>query len=346
MKAVVKKPMFDLSAFDVPTIAANQVAVVLSISLDEICEDKDQPRTQFDQEQLETLAQDIRIRGVQQPISVRPATNGIYTIIQGARRYKASLLAGALVIPAIVQADEALFDDYSQVAENTKRANLSPIDIARFIQKRIDKGEGKVEIAEKLGEPPKYITHHLSILCSPVEILEAIKSRKIRGVESIYELNLLYSKVPDIALTLLKNSEVVTQKMIRLATKSQNEQATQLLETQSPKEESLAIQADSSPTEKVLETSRLHILSPKNSESPTHNAPQQPLATTAIASINSATTEELVVANTNIIRPVDPDVSIEAEGVIHNILLQLANSPLTVVLTRIEALVLTRHFGK
>ena len=62
MNAVNKKPMFDLSAFDTPAIADNQVAVVLSIPVGEICEDKDQPRTEFDQEQLESLAGDILIK--------------------------------------------------------------------------------------------------------------------------------------------------------------------------------------------------------------------------------------------------------------------------------------------
>ena len=220
MNAVNKKPMFDLSAFDTPAIADNQVAVVLSIPVGEICEDKDQPRTEFDQEQLERLAGDIRIRGVQQPISVRPANNGFYTIIQGARRFRASVLAGKETIPAIVQSDEILFDDYSQVAENTKRANLSPIDIARFIQKRKDKGETNVEIAKKLDENKKYITYHLAILDAPSEILDAVMEKRIRGVQSIYNLNLLYQKSADVALDLLRVNESITNQMINDASKS------------------------------------------------------------------------------------------------------------------------------
>ena len=340
MNAVNKKPMFDLSAFDTPAIADNQVAVVLSIPVGEICEDKDQPRTEFDQEQLESLAGDIRIRGVQQPISVRPANNGFYTIIQGARRYRASVLAGKETVPAIVQSDEILFDDYSQVAENTKRANLSPIDIARFIQKRKDKGETNVEIAKKLDENKKYITYHLAILKAPIEIVEAIKSKKIRGVESAYELGLLYEKSPPLALSLLSANEAITQQMIRTASKSLLANDEPNLEN-SPAESVNKSVEEISAKDQILERSRKHILpeipSENNDEVDEGNEPQAETKDhTTVRPLPVKAKEEVVI---------NKSLSVDVAGVIHNIKLQLTKNPSAVALSRIEALVLTNYFG-
>lgn len=340
MNAVNKMPMFDLSAFDTPAIADNQVAVVLSIPVGEICEDKDQPRTEFDQEQLESLAGDIRIRGVQQPISVRPANNGFYTIIQGARRYRASVLAGKETVPAIVQSDEILFDDYSQVAENTKRANLSPIDIARFIQKRKDKGETNVQIAEKLGEHKKYITYHLAILTSPPEILEAIDLKRLKSAETIYQLNLLYEKSPKAALSLLNENENVTRQMIGAASKSLATEDESTLEN-SPAESVNKSVDEISAKDQILETSRKHILreipSENNDEADEGNEPQVETKDHETVRPLPVKTKEEVVINKSL--------SVDVAGVIHNIKLQLTKNPSAVALSRIEALVLTNYFG-
>jgi ParB family chromosome partitioning protein len=347
MNAVNKKPMFDLSAFDTPAIADNQVAVVLSIPVGEICEDKDQPRTEFDQEQLESLAGDLRIRGVQQPISVRPANNGFYTIIQGARRYRASVLAGKETVPAIVQSDEILFDDYSQVAENTKRAKLSPIDIARFIQKRKDKGETNVEIAKKLNEPKEYVTRHLSVLNSPLEIITAVKNGKLRGVQSLYNLNLLYQKSADVALDLLRANESITNQMINDASKSLGAASKSLAtEDESTPENSPTEFVDKSVDEisakdQILETSRKHILreipSENNDEVDEDNEPQAETKDhTTVRPLPIKTKEEVVI---------NKSLSVDVAGVIHNIKLQLSKNPSAVALSRIEALVLTNYFG-
>jgi len=215
---------FDLGAFDVPLNPHNQVASVISIPLNDIHEDPDQPRKQFDQADLEKFSQDILRRGVQQPISVKPLGTGIaqYQIIQGARRYRASVLAGLAQIPAIVRVDEVTFDDYSQVTENTQREDLSPLDIARFIQSRKDKGESNIYIADQLGESKEYISKHLTILDSPDFIQEALQLGVIRGLNSAYHLNAIYKKSPDLAINLAKDYEILTQAQILSALKSFN----------------------------------------------------------------------------------------------------------------------------
>lgn len=195
----------------------NQVGVVLAIDLNNVIEDTDQPRQVFDDEAMQALIDDIKLRGVQAPIAVRPAVDGIYKIIHGARRYRAALAAGLPKVPVIVQTDAEVFDDYSQVAENTKRAGLHPMDIARFIQKRVDLGEKQKDIAAKLGENPKYIVYHLALLDAPDHIMVAFNEGRIRGAQSVWSLSKLYEKSPEAVEELLAGDGDITQKMIRNA---------------------------------------------------------------------------------------------------------------------------------
>ena len=209
--------MFDLSQFEKAPVFApdNQIGIVLSLPLASIIEDPTQPRTEFDAEELAKLAEDIGRRGVQAPIAVRPAVDGIYQIIHGARRFRASGMAGLPTIPAIVQADEEAFDDYSQVLENTQRDNLTALDIARFIQKRKALGESNSQIARNLSEKPEWVTYHLALIDMPFEIQQAYDAGQVSGAKAIYELRKLNVKDPDAVKELISSGEEITQVRIR-----------------------------------------------------------------------------------------------------------------------------------
>jgi ParB family chromosome partitioning protein len=209
--------MFDLSQFDKAPMFApdNQIGIVLSLPLDKVIEDPTQPRTEFDAEELTKLSEDIARRGVQAPISVRPPVEGLYQIIHGARRFRASGLAGLPAIPAIVQADELAFDDYSQVLENTQRDNLTALDIARFIQKRKALGETNSQIARNLSEKPEWVTYHLALIDMPPEIQQAYDAGQVTGAKATYELRKLHGKDPDAVKELIASGEEITQVRIR-----------------------------------------------------------------------------------------------------------------------------------
>ena len=209
--------MFDLSQFEKTPVFApdNQIGIVLSLPLTNIIEDPTQPRTEFDVEELTKLSEDIARRGVQAPIAVRPAVDGIYQIIHGARRFRASGMAGVTTIPAIVQGDEVAFDDYSQVLENTQRDNLTPIDIARFIQKRKALGETNSQIARNLSEKPEWVTYHLALIDMPPEMQQAYDAGKLTGAKATYELRKLHGKDPKAAKQLIESGEEITQVRIR-----------------------------------------------------------------------------------------------------------------------------------
>ena len=209
--------MFDLSQFEKTPVFVpdNQIGIVLSLPLACVIEDPTQPRTEFDSEELARLADDIGRRGVQAPIAVRPPVDGIYQIIHGARRFRASGLAGLPTIPAIVQADEEAFDDYSQVLENTQRDNLTALDIARFIQKRKALGESNSQIARNLSEKPEWVTYHLALIDMPPEIQQAYDAGQVTGAKATYELRKLHGKDPDAVKELISSGEEITQVRIR-----------------------------------------------------------------------------------------------------------------------------------
>lgn len=208
------------TAIGSPAPPKNQINVVLELPLDEIEEDPEQPRQEFDEEGLHELAADIKNRNVQQPINVRPkGPNGKHRIIHGARRYRGSRLAGKTTIPAIVRSEDG-FDDYSQVTENTQRVNLSALDLARFIQKKKAAGESGKAIAQALSISESAITRHLSLLDAPESLLDAFKSGRINGVVAFHEFIKLQESYPEAAASLILGGAEITLSMIRSARKA------------------------------------------------------------------------------------------------------------------------------
>jgi ParB family chromosome partitioning protein len=99
----------------------------LVVPLDRLCEDPKNPRTEFPGAELDELADDIRERGILEPIVVHPAdAQGRYQVHFGAKRLRAARWAGLLEVPVVVR--DAPADPYAQVAENQKRHGLTPLN--------------------------------------------------------------------------------------------------------------------------------------------------------------------------------------------------------------------------
>lgn len=146
----------------------------LEIALDKIIEDPDQPRKEFDEDFINELAKDLENGDkIRSPISVQPADkDGFHRINHGANRYRASVKAkGVNTIPAFIDDEH---DNYDQVKENIKRSDLTPMDVGRFIKRRIDEhGDKKGQIAKELGKPNAYVTLHLALTDLP-ECVESL----------------------------------------------------------------------------------------------------------------------------------------------------------------------------
>ncbi|MDE2585489.1 MAG: ParB/RepB/Spo0J family partition protein, partial [Betaproteobacteria bacterium] len=236
-----RRPRFDFSTLSDPVsvqsarkwAAEAGQRTIVELSLDDVVEDPDNPRTSFKQEALQALASSIRTRGVMQPVLVREKNaDGKHVIIQGARRYRGSRIAGKTTIPAIIIPNAELenFDDYSQVIENVQRENLNAEEMCAFIVKRLDKGDKKGVIAEKLGLRAQLISAYLVIKDLAENVLALFRAGKIDGIEPLYDLTRLQKKAPELAAQLIAEAEEnplgsITQPMIRSALKSAEEGA-------------------------------------------------------------------------------------------------------------------------
>lgn len=191
--------------------AAGRPLFVATSALDE---DPSNPRTELPEDELAELTEDIRQRGILQPIVVHPVDGeGRYRIHFGARRWRAAQLAGLAQVPVVVR--DAPADPYAQVAENQKRHGLTPLDLARFIRGRTDGGESKSEVARRLGMNLTTVAHHLSLLDLPPALGGALKAGQCTSPRTLHELSALHDRHPEHVEALLDGSAPVTREAVK-----------------------------------------------------------------------------------------------------------------------------------
>ena len=136
-----------------------------------------QPRQDFDPEQLEALARSIGEHGVVQPLTVRPLPNGYYQIIAGERRWRAARMAELKEIPAVImEADDKKTMELALI-ENLQRQDLNPVEEALGYQSLIsDYGLTQEEAASRVGESRPAVTNALRLLQLTPEILEMVRN--------------------------------------------------------------------------------------------------------------------------------------------------------------------------
>lgn len=151
----------------------------LEIDIDLIQPNPEQPRTRFNEAELDELAQSIRVNGVVQPIVVRRAGSR-YQIVAGERRWRASQRAELRRIPAIVKdiSDEKLLE--LALVENIQRQELNPVEEARAYRKLIDNvGLRQEAVADQVGKERSVITTALRLLKLPERVLDMIEEGKL-----------------------------------------------------------------------------------------------------------------------------------------------------------------------
>jgi len=173
---------------------------LLDLELSLIDEDPNQPRREdnpgFSEEKINELVRSITKRGVKTPISVHhhPEKPGRFIINHGARRFRASKLAGRKTIPALVDNDYTSAD---QLTENLLREGNTPLEIAAAIGEFLKKGMKKKEIAESIGKTAGYVTQYSALLKLPKSIATAFRNNRITDVTLTYELAQLHHDYPD-----------------------------------------------------------------------------------------------------------------------------------------------------
>jgi len=172
-----------LSSSATSKISSNTVAPgdrLQTLSIELIQRSQFQPRTRFDEEQLESLAASIRAKGIIQPIVVRPLAGNQFEIIAGERRWRAAQLAGLHQLPAVIR--EVTDGDAMAMAliENIQRQDLNPIDEANALQRLLDEFEmTHQQVADAVGRSRTAVTNLLRLRALQPEVTEFVETGKL-----------------------------------------------------------------------------------------------------------------------------------------------------------------------
>ncbi|MBA3241466.1 MAG: ParB/RepB/Spo0J family partition protein [Acidobacteria bacterium] len=162
---------------DRPMIANEEM---IEIDIDLIDPNTLQPRTNFDEERLEELAQSIKSNGIIQPLLVRKQNEGRYQLVAGERRWRAAQRAGLLRVPCVVR--EIPEDKILELAliENIQRQELNAIEEAHAYKRLIETlGLTQEMVAQRVGRDRTFITNYLRLLRLPEDIQQLVERDKI-----------------------------------------------------------------------------------------------------------------------------------------------------------------------
>ncbi|HZJ80681.1 MAG TPA: ParB/RepB/Spo0J family partition protein [Dysgonamonadaceae bacterium] len=209
---------------------------ISEIDIDKIKPNPDQPRVDFDDETMEELAASIKKIGVIQPVTLRELEDGMYQIIAGERRYRASMMLQMKTIPAYVKTVGD--DDVMEMAlvENIQREDLNAIEIALTYQKLIDSQSlTQEELSERVGKKRATIANYMRLLKLPAELQIGIKDKKIdmghaRALVAIPDPELqlsLYNRIIKEGLSVRKIEAIVKNEVAKLSNKEKPKKSVQ-----------------------------------------------------------------------------------------------------------------------
>ncbi len=175
----------------------------LTLPIELITPNPDQPRKVFQQEDLDELATSIQEKGIIQPLIVRKVGDSSYQLVAGERRWRAAQMANLHSVPVVVR-------DYSDIEvleiaiiENIQRADLNPVEEARGYRQLMDRfGHTQEKLAEALGKSRSHIANILRLLQLPQSILDFLQDGKLSSGHAR-------------ALITAKNPEALAQKVVQ-----------------------------------------------------------------------------------------------------------------------------------
>ena len=137
----------------------------------------DQPRRDFDEVELQNLADSISVHGVVQPLTVRQLPSGYYQIIAGERRWRASRLAGLSEVPAVViEADDKKATALALI-ENLQRQDLNALEEALGYRTLMEEyGLTQEDTSRQVGKSRSAVANALRLLNLPDEVLEMLRT--------------------------------------------------------------------------------------------------------------------------------------------------------------------------
>ena len=140
----------------------------------------DQPRQDFDEEELQALADSITEHGIIQPLTVRELKSGYYQIIAGERRWRAARIAGLSDVPVvIIEADDKKAMELALI-ENLQRQDLNPVEEALGYQSLMqDYGLTQEDAARQVGKSRPAVANALRLLNLTPEVLDKLRSAEL-----------------------------------------------------------------------------------------------------------------------------------------------------------------------
>ncbi|MDD2649279.1 MAG: ParB/RepB/Spo0J family partition protein, partial [Eubacteriales bacterium] len=162
-----------------PDVNAEQGEGVTMIAVEDIDVDPRQPRRDFDERALNSLADSIRSVGIIQPILVTES-NGRFRIVAGERRFRAARLAGLAELPCLIrELDKKTRMEYTLI-ENLQREDLNPIEEAQGIRELMQAcGYTQDECAKRIGKSRPVVANLLRLLTLPEEVAAEVRSGRL-----------------------------------------------------------------------------------------------------------------------------------------------------------------------
>ncbi len=210
----------DSESVSSPTEVVTVVNNINEIPVDSIETNPFQPRTVFDEDALNELADSIKVQGIIQPITVRRLNEQTYQLISGERRFQASKRAGLTTIPAYIRtADDQQMLEMALI-ENIQRENLNALEIAMSYQRLISECSLKQEeLGDRVGKNRSTVTNYLRLLKLPPDIQAGLRDNRISmgharaliSIERVDDQLAVYKKVLEGELSVRKTEELVRQ---------------------------------------------------------------------------------------------------------------------------------------
>lgn len=172
--------LLENAATDITTTESKPVNSISEVPISQVEANPFQPRTDFKEEELNELAESIRVHGVIQPITVRKIGFDRYQLISGERRTRASRIAGLEKIPAFIR----LADDQGMLEmaliENIQRENLNAMEVALSYKRLMDECKlNQEELGDRVGKNRSTVNNYMRLLKLPDNIQAALRDDKI-----------------------------------------------------------------------------------------------------------------------------------------------------------------------
>jgi ParB family chromosome partitioning protein len=162
------------------SLLLNATDRIEKIPIDQLQANPQQPRKQFDDTALAELAASIKRFGILQPLVVTASKDGMYTLIAGERRLRASRLAKLQTVPAIIRSHEELEQLELALIENVQRVDLTPLEQAVSIERLHEQFNFSYEdIATRLGKAQSTVVNTVRLLGLPEAARAALSAGKI-----------------------------------------------------------------------------------------------------------------------------------------------------------------------